>query len=126
MEQAAPVWIDLAERLEGGPSTIHWPRTQRGSDFQERLWAALETIPLGTTATYQELATQLGLPQGARAAACACGANPFALLVPCHRVIGGDGQLRGFKWGLALKERLLRLERQNAGTWTAHEGVAHA
>lgn len=126
MDQVAPMWMDLAERLEGGPSTVTWPRAARGGAFQERLWTALATIPHGETRTYQEVARQLGLAQGARAVAGACAANPFALLVPCHRVIGSDGTRRGFKWGLPLKERLLRLERQMAVTWTASQGAAHA
>lgn len=81
-----------------------------GTAFQRRVWDTLIAIPHGQTRTYGELATALDLPGGARAVGRACGANPLALLVPCHRVIAGDGSLGGYRWGLERKAALLRAE----------------
>lgn len=86
------------------------PLDPSGTAFQRRVWDTLATIPRGETRTYGELAAALGLPGGARAVGRACGANPLALLVPCHRVIAGDGSLGGYRWGLDRKAALLRVE----------------
>lgn len=82
-----------------------------GSEFQQRVWQALTTIPYGRTWTYTELADAIGRPDRLRAAAAANGRNPLAVVVPCHRVIGSDGSLTGFSGGLARKRFLLDLER---------------
>jgi len=87
-----------------------------GSAFQLRVWAALRRIPAGTTTTYGQLAAQIGRPSAARAVGLANGANPLAIVVPCHRVIGADGSLAGYGGGLARKAWLLRHERAAAGT----------
>jgi AraC family transcriptional regulator of adaptative response/methylated-DNA-[protein]-cysteine methyltransferase len=83
----------------------------RATPFQRKVWEELRRIPRGTTRTYGQLAESLGRPTATRAVARACATNPVAVLVPCHRVIGGDGKLHGYRWGLQRKQRLLELER---------------
>lgn len=82
----------------------------RGTDFQRRVWDALQRIPAGSTITYGELAKVAGLPGGARAVARACAANPLAVIVPCHRVIKSGGGLSGYRWGVWRKRALLERE----------------
>jgi AraC family transcriptional regulator of adaptative response/methylated-DNA-[protein]-cysteine methyltransferase len=82
----------------------------RGSAFQQRVWRGLRDIPRGTTVDYATLAQRIGRPAAVRAVANACGANPLAALIPCHRVRRRDGRLGGFRWGLARKRALLALE----------------
>jgi AraC family transcriptional regulator of adaptative response/methylated-DNA-[protein]-cysteine methyltransferase len=84
-----------------------------GTAFQQRVWRALRDIPRGATTTYAELARRIGAPRAVRAVGTACGANPVAPLVPCHRVLRGDGGLGGYRWGLARKKALLA--REHAG-----------
>jgi AraC family transcriptional regulator of adaptative response/methylated-DNA-[protein]-cysteine methyltransferase len=86
-----------------------------GTAFQWRVWRALCRIPVGRTLTYAQLAEVIGAPASVRAAARACATNPIALLVPCHRVVGSDGTLRGYRWGLAVKQALLDRERAANG-----------
>ncbi len=86
----------------------------RGTVFQRKVWAALQQIPAGTTLTYGALARRLGLPGGARAVAQACGANPAAVIVPCHRVVAADGGLGGYRWGIEKKRVLLAQEQRDA------------
>lgn len=82
-----------------------------GSDFRQRIWEALETIPYGTTTTYGEIAARLGVPRGEiRALGAAIGANPVLVVRPCHRVIGADGTLKGYAGGVQRKRELLTLE----------------
>ncbi|MFG2501039.1 methylated-DNA--[protein]-cysteine S-methyltransferase [Streptomyces sp. NPDC048441] len=82
-----------------------------GTDFQQRVWHALDTLPYGTTTTYGKLAEQLGLSRAAvRALGTAIGRNPLLVVRPCHRVIGADGSLTGYAGGLERKQRLLDLE----------------
>ena len=82
----------------------------RGTAFQRRVWAALRDIPAGARISYGALAERLGAARGARAVAAAVAANPLAVMVPCHRVVGADGQLRGYRWGLERKRVLLARE----------------
>ena len=82
----------------------------RGTPFQRRVWEALRAIPVGTTVTYSELANSIGAPNAVRAVAGACAANPIALAVPCHRVVGGDGDLTGYYWGVERKRELIKKE----------------
>lgn len=82
----------------------------RGTPFQQRVWAALLEIPWGETRTYGALASQLDRPSAARAVGAAVGRNPLAVIVPCHRVVGADGQLTGYAWGVARKRSLLQRE----------------
>jgi AraC family transcriptional regulator of adaptative response/methylated-DNA-[protein]-cysteine methyltransferase len=81
-----------------------------GTAFQKRVWDALMRIPQGETRSYAEVAAQLGEPNAARAVAGACARNRIAVLVPCHRVVRGDGSVGGYRWGLPLKRRLLQRE----------------
>ncbi len=93
-----------------------------GSPFQRRVWTALRAIAPGTTTTYGALAGALGQPTAARAVGLANGANPIAIVVPCHRVVGADGSLTGYGGGLERKEWLLAHER----TWTATTQRRHS
>jgi methylated-DNA-[protein]-cysteine S-methyltransferase len=83
-----------------------------GTPFQRRVWAALRRIPAGETTTYGALAAALGAPGAARAVGLACGRNPIAIVVPCHRVVGADGRLTGYAGGLERKRWLLEHERR--------------
>jgi methylated-DNA-[protein]-cysteine S-methyltransferase len=87
-----------------------------GPDFDRKVWAALCDIPFGTTTSYGAVAKAIGHPTAARAVGAANGANPIALIVPCHRVIGSDGSLTGYGGGLPLKRKLLEHEARVAGT----------
>ena len=86
----------------------------RGTEFQQRVWKALLTIPYGETRSYGEIAEQIGAPGSARAVGLANGHNPIAIIVPCHRVIGASGQLTGYGGGLDRKRTLLELEKRRA------------
>lgn len=87
-----------------------------GPEFDQKVWAALLEIPFGTTTSYGAIARRIGHPTAARAVGAANGANPIALIVPCHRVIGSDGSLTGYGGGLPLKRKLLEHEARIAGT----------
>ena len=82
-----------------------------GTAFQQRVWQALMKIPRGETRSYAQLAGELGMPKGARAIARACAQNRLAVVVPCHRIVRGDGSLGGYRWGLPRKQALLNSER---------------
>ena len=86
------------------------PLDVRGTAFQQRVWQALREIPPGTTASYAEVASRIGAPKSVRAVAQACGANPLALAIPCHRVVRSDGALSGYRWGIERKRALLERE----------------
>ncbi|KAB8122345.1 methylated-DNA--[protein]-cysteine S-methyltransferase [Komagataeibacter medellinensis] len=86
------------------------PLDPHGTAFQQQVWQALQAIPYGTTMSYAGLAAHIGRPGAARAVAGACGANPLAIVIPCHRVIGRDGSLSGYRWGVQRKQRLLEME----------------
>ncbi|MBG9454435.1 cysteine methyltransferase [Lysinibacillus sphaericus] len=83
----------------------------KGTAFQLAVWEALKELPYGTTTTYSDIAHRIGNPKAVRAVGSAIGANPILAIIPCHRVIGKDGKLTGFRSGLAMKEFLLELER---------------
>jgi len=102
----------LREYFAGERTTFDLPLAVEGNPFEQRVWAALQTIPYGTTTTYGELAARLGAPDAARAVGAANGSNPIAIVVPCHRVIGARGKLTGYGGGLDRKRALL-----------AHEGA---
>lgn len=95
----------------GRTQTIDLAVSAEGTDLQRKVWQTLRTIPFGRTITYTELARLVGEPQAVRAVASACGANPVALVVPCHRVHRKGGDLGGYRWGIAKKQLLLDLER---------------
>jgi methylated-DNA-[protein]-cysteine S-methyltransferase len=84
-----------------------------GTSFQQAVWRILTTIPRGETRSYGWVAKKIGRPRASRAVGAACGANPVPIIVPCHRVIAGDGSIGGFGGGLPLKRRLLALERDH-------------
>jgi AraC family transcriptional regulator of adaptative response/methylated-DNA-[protein]-cysteine methyltransferase len=92
------------------PLAATFPLDVRATAFQQRVWKALQQIPRGQTRSYSALARELGKPTAARAVAAACGANPVALAVPCHRVVGQDGSLTGYRWGVERKRKLLAAE----------------
>lgn len=90
------------------------PLAPQGTEFQQRVWMALRTIPYATTISYAELARRIGNPKASRAVGLANGANPLSIIVPCHRVIGANGSLTGYGGGLKAKQLLLDLERRHA------------
>ncbi|WP_370654832.1 methylated-DNA--[protein]-cysteine S-methyltransferase [Prescottella sp. R16] len=100
----------LAEYFAGDRTEFTVPLAPVGTEFQQRVWAALRTIEYGDTWTYLQLAEQLGNPAAIRAVAAANGRNPIGIVVPCHRVIGSDGSLTGYAGGLDRKRFLLDLE----------------
>lgn len=90
-----------------------------GPDFHQRVWRELCNIPYGETISYGELARRVGSPNASRAVGRANGANPIAIVIPCHRVIGSNGKLTGYGGGLPRKEFLLALERKQASLFAA-------
>jgi AraC family transcriptional regulator, regulatory protein of adaptative response / methylated-DNA-[protein]-cysteine methyltransferase len=115
LRNGGPPSAALAERvvhaIDGNASDLAAiPLDLRGTEFQRIVWRALRAIPRGTTATYAEIAKQIGQPGAARGVAQACAANPIAVLVPCHRVVRSDGGLSGYRWGVKRKRALLDRE----------------
>ncbi len=104
----------LDEYFEGRRRAFDLPLAPSGTRFQLRAWRALQEIPYGATRSYGEQARAMGQPQAVRAVGAANGRNPISIVVPCHRVIGGDGTLTGYAGGLHIKEFLLDLERRQA------------
>ena len=86
------------------------PTDIKGTVFQKKVWRALKQIPAGKTLSYGAIATRIGHPKAFRAVGAACGSNPVALIVPCHRAVGSGKSLGGFAWGIQRKKKLLRLE----------------
>lgn len=111
-EFLAPRVRAVADTLSG--KQAHVDLDLLGTAFQKKVWDALMRIPRGETRSYSALAADVGAPQGARAIARACAHNRIAILVPCHRVVRNDGTLGGYRWGLPLKEQLLRREQAAA------------
>ena len=109
-------WIDaLDAHLSRSAPSPRLPLDLRGTVFQMRVWRFLQGIPLGTTRSYAEVAAGIGAPNATRAVGTACGANRVAVLVPCHRVLRGDGALGGYRWGLERKRALLDAEAAAVG-----------
>lgn len=101
----------LTEYFDGDRTTFDLPLARDGSEFQLKVWSALNTIPYGQTATYGEIARQLGYDTAvSRAVGSANGSNPIPIVVPCHRVIGSNGTLTGYAGGIERKRTLLDLE----------------
>lgn len=100
----------ILEYLEGERTEFDLPLDLRGTEFQRRVWDALQEIPFGEKRSYRDIAKQIGRPNAVRAVGSANGSNPVSLVVPCHRVINSDGKLGGYGGGLALKARLLAME----------------
>lgn len=104
-------WIDaLDAHLSAAAPAPTLPLDLRGTVFQMRVWRFLQGIPLGETRSYAEVAQAIGAPKASRAVGTACAANRVAVLVPCHRVLRGDGALGGYRWGLERKRALLAAE----------------
>lgn len=96
--------------IDGRRATLGLPLDAAGTQFQQRVWNALRGIPAGKTASYADIARRIDAPKSSRAVAQACGANPLALAIPCHRVVRSDGALSGYRWGAARKRALLERE----------------
>jgi AraC family transcriptional regulator of adaptative response/methylated-DNA-[protein]-cysteine methyltransferase len=103
-------WAGAVVRRLEGEATAAIPLDVRGTAFQHRVWEALQQIPAGTTRSYSEIARTIGQPTAARAVASACGDNRVAVVIPCHRVVRGDGALGGYRWGVERKVEILRRE----------------
>lgn len=104
---------ELDEYLKGTRMVFDVPILTVGTDFQKKVWDELMRVPYGTTSTYGELAAGLDRESSVRAVAGANAANAIAVIIPCHRIIGKDGELIGYGGGLAVKKRLLKLEAEN-------------
>ncbi len=112
-EPQLDAWIDaLNDHLSRGAPRPDLPLDLRGTAFQIRVWRFLLSIKAGDVVSYGELANAVGSPRAVRAAGTACGANRIAVLIPCHRVLRGDGSLGGYRWGLERKRVLLDSERR--------------
>ncbi len=98
--------------LSGDATLGKLPLDIRGTVFQQRVWSVLRKIPRGQTRTYKDIAAQIGTPSAVRAVGSACGANPVALVIPCHRAVRTDGGMGGYAWGLERKVKLLGIERK--------------
>ena len=105
--EMADLFVQVVAAAEGRGDSASIPLDVRGTAFQEAVWRALRDIPAGETRSYAQLAAAVGRPKASRAAGSANGANPVAVLIPCHRVIRGDGTLGGYAWGQDVKRELL-------------------
>ena len=104
-------WVtSILAYLDGKEPDLDLPLDIRATAFQRRVWQELQRIPFGQTRTYAEVARRIGRPTAARAVAQACATNPVALVIPCHRVVRGDGALGGYRWGVDRKSSLLKQE----------------
>ncbi len=97
--------------LSGNLQKFALPLAPHGTDFMRNIWKLLCEVSYGTTASYKELAVAAGNPKAVRAVGLACNRNPIPLFIPCHRIIGSNGKLTGYRGGLELKKRLLKMER---------------
>ena len=111
-----PVQKQVSEYDAGKRQDFDFELEMEGPEFHRKVWGALVEIPFGTTTSYGAIARRVGFPTAARAVGVANGANPIALVVPCHRVIGSNGTLTGYGGGLPLKRALLEHEARVAGT----------
>lgn len=101
----------LAEYFDGKRTTFDLPMSAKGTEFRQKVWHALQTIPFGKTVCYSDIAEAMNNPKSVRAVGAANGANPISIIVPCHRVIGKDGSLTGYAGGLERKQWLLAFEK---------------
>ncbi len=106
----------VLSQLSEHPLTTALPLDVRATAFQQRVWQALQQIPRGQTASYAQVAAAIGQPTAVRAVARACAQNSIAILIPCHRVLGSDGKLTGYRWGVQRKQKLLQIEAQTIPT----------
>lgn len=118
-------WVQQVVRFIRSPQAgVALPLDIQGTAFQRRVWEALQDIPIGTTASYQDIAHAIGKPKAVRAVARACANNKIALAIPCHRVVRSDGSLGGYRWGVERKRRLLANESQAAVSSPGHHRKA--
>ena len=101
---------ELLEYFEGKRRKFGIPLEVEGTEFQKKVWVEMAKIPFGETMSYGELAEKIGCPKGARAVGLACNKNKIPIIIPCHRVVGKNGNLTGFAGGLDVKAQLLKLE----------------
>jgi methylated-DNA-[protein]-cysteine S-methyltransferase len=104
------IQAELDEYFHGNRKEFDVPLQMVGTDFQKSVWEALLRVPFGTTSTYLQLAKNINNEKAVRAVAAANGANSMAIIIPCHRIIGSNGELVGYAGGLPIKKRLLKLE----------------
>jgi AraC family transcriptional regulator of adaptative response/methylated-DNA-[protein]-cysteine methyltransferase len=104
----------ITAQMSEHPTAASFPLDVRATAFQQRVWKALQQIPRGETRSYSQLAADLGSPSATRAVAGACASNPVAVVVPCHRIVGKDGSLTGYRWGTERKRKLLEAEKRVA------------
>ena len=102
--------VQLQEWFAGERQTFALPLAPEGTEFQKIVWKQLQKIPYGETCSYSDLAQAINKPTASRAVGAANGKNPIALIIPCHRVIGANGTLTGYAYGVELKQKLLALE----------------
>lgn len=108
-----PYFRAVLDHLSGRRIDLDLPLDVQATAFQQRVWAALRKIPYGQTRSYREVAEMIGEPNAVRAVARACALNPVSVIVPCHRVVGADGKLKGYRWGIERKQVLLEQEQKN-------------
>lgn len=102
----------LLEYAAGERREFHLQLNPKGTDFQHKAWQALQAIPYGQTRSYGQVAAALGNPKASRAVGLANNRNPIPIIIPCHRVVGADGSLTGYAYGVDLKQRLITLEQE--------------
>ena len=111
-DESIGAWAqDLISQMGGQPGS-KLPLDIQATAFQSRVWSYLQTIPIGQTRSYSEIAHAIGQPSAARAVARACATNRLAVVIPCHRVVRGSGDLAGYRWGVQRKKTLLEMEKQ--------------
>ncbi|HRN35908.1 MAG TPA: methylated-DNA--[protein]-cysteine S-methyltransferase [Flavobacteriales bacterium] len=135
VESISPVIEQAKAQLNayfaGERTTFDLPVRLVGTEFQLRVWQALRAVPYGTTLSYAALTAKVAEPTAIRAVASTNGANALSIMVPCHRIIGSDGELTGYAGGLGVKRRLLQLEKATMGTPQVdlfsmpHSGIVH-
>ena len=121
--ELAEAAAQVAAFVDAPARGLDLPLDIRGTAFQHRVWSALRNIEVGERISYAELAMRVGSPRGSRAVAQACANNRIAVTIPCHRVVRGDGQLAGYRWGIARKRALLDLEARVSMTGAETESL---
>ena len=104
----------MLDQLKEHPASFALPYDVRATAFQRRVWQALQHVPRGETRSYGDIAREIGQPTAVRAVGRAIATNPLAVIIPCHRVIGSDGGISGYRWGVERKRALLEAERKSA------------
>ncbi len=125
MDAQIAQWLrELVHFIEQPHAALQLPLDIQGTAFQRQVWQALRDIPLGSTASYTEIAARIGKPGAARAVATACAGNALALAIPCHRVIRGNGDLAGYRWGIERKRELLEREAASVHTCATNDDTS--